>query len=53
MLPLVFVRWLDRRILDSSYHIGFEGQIIVGGIIATLVGLHVAVLPAAVHLPSP
>lgn len=52
MIPLMLVAlgWIvayrARRV-----SIGFEGQILVGGILATLVGLNFEALPMLVHLP--
>lgn len=52
MIPLMLVAlgWIvafrARRV-----SIGFEGQILVGGILATWVGLHLGHLPAGIHLP--
>lgn len=52
MIPLALVAcgWIiafsARRI-----NVGFEGQIIVGSAMATVIGLHLADLPLAVHLP--
>jgi len=49
-LALVALGWI---LAYSAYRInvGFEGQILIGGIVAAVVGLEVHGLPQAVHLP--
>lgn len=49
-LTLVALGWIVAY-TASRLNVGFEGQIVVGGICAALVGLHAGGLPILVHLP--
>jgi len=51
-VPLVFVAmgWI-LVFRAGRFHVGFPGQITVGGIFATLIGLHLSGAPMIVHLP--
>ncbi|MCW2739997.1 MAG: hypothetical protein JWR45_419 [Blastococcus sp.] len=52
MVPLVLVA-LGWILVSSGgrFHVGFPGQILVGGVFSTVVALEVTSLPAVVHLP--
>ena len=51
LLPLVLIAlaWIIA-FTTKRINLGLEGQIIVGGIVATLVGLHVSGLPTGAHI---
>ena len=49
-LALVALGWIVAY-TASRLNVGFEGQIVVGGILAALVGLHLSGLPTIFHLP--
>ena len=51
LLPLVLIAlaWIIA-FTTKRINLGLEGQIIVGGIFATLVGLHVSGLPTGLHI---
>jgi general nucleoside transport system permease protein len=49
-LTLVALGWIVAY-TASRLNVGFEGQIVVGGICAAVVGLHLSGLPRGVHLP--
>ncbi len=51
LLPLVLIAlaWIIA-FTTKRINLGLEGQIIVGGIVATLVGLHLSGLPTGVHI---
>jgi simple sugar transport system permease protein len=49
-LTLVALGWIIAY-TASRLNVGFEGQIVVGGIAAALVGLHLSGLPTVFHLP--
>lgn len=52
MVPLVLVAlgWIVIY-RAGRFHVGFPGQILIGGMAATIVGLKLGGLPLAVHLP--
>jgi general nucleoside transport system permease protein len=52
MIPLTLVAlgWIVA-LTAGRINIGFEGQILAGGILATIVGVHLGGLPTAIHLP--
>ena len=51
LLPLVLIAlaWIIA-FTTKRINLGLEGQIIVGGIVATLVGLHLGALPTGAHI---
>ncbi|MCY4371648.1 MAG: ABC transporter permease [bacterium] len=51
LLPLVLIAlaWIIA-FTTKRINLGLEGQIIVGGIVATLVGLHLSALPTGAHV---
>lgn len=51
LLPLVLIAlaWIIA-FTTKRINLGLEGQIIIGGIVATLVGLHLGALPTGAHL---
>ena len=53
MVPLILVAlgWIFV-FKAGRFHVGFPGQIIVGGIFATFVGIRWADAPLAIHLPA-
>ena len=52
LLPLVLIAlaWI-LAFTTKRINLGLEGQIIVGGIVATVIGLHLTGLPTGVHIP--
>lgn len=52
MVPLVLVAlgWIVIY-RAGRFHVGFPGQILIGGMTATIVGLELGGLPLAIHLP--
>lgn len=49
-LTLVALGWIVAY-AASRLNVGFEGQIVVGGICAAVIGLHFSSLPSVVHVP--
>ena len=52
MVPLVFVAlgWI-LVFSGGRFHVGFQGQILIGGIFSTVVALKLSSLPGFLHLP--
>jgi ABC-type uncharacterized transport system permease subunit len=49
-LTLVALAWIVV-FKGGRFHVGFQGQILVGGIFAAIVGIKVTGLPIVIHLP--
>jgi ABC-type uncharacterized transport system permease subunit len=49
-LTLVALAWIVV-FRGGRYHVGFQGQMLIGGVLTTIVGLKITGLPLAVHLP--